>query len=92
VIGIPWLSGMTEPGPDGIVTVGGEDLGGHALCLFAIRMKVAGRAGPWFGALQTWGEGIGDGGVIWFHHKDLAQLLHGQGEAAIPYPETLAPL
>lgn len=84
VIGIPWRSGMTEPGPDGIVAVDGEDLGGHALCLFAIRMAVAGRAGPWFGALQTWGEGVGDHGVIWFHHKDLAGLLHGVGEAAIP--------
>jgi hypothetical protein len=84
VIGIPWLSGMTDTSPEGIVTVAGSDQGGHALCLFAIKMVVGGRPGPWFGALQTWGEGVGDHGVIWFHHKDLARLLHGLGEAAIP--------
>lgn len=87
VIGIPWLSQMAEPGPDGIVTVGGQSLGGHALCLFAIRMKVAGKAGPWFGALQTYGPEVGDGGVIWIHHKDLARLLRSRGEAAIPLME-----
>jgi hypothetical protein len=85
VIGIPWLSGMTTPSPDGIITVGGEDQGGHCLCLFALRMSLAGRAGPWFGALQTWGESVGDHGVIWFHHKDMARLLHAVGEAAIPH-------
>lgn len=89
VIGIPWLSGMNTPGPDGIVTVGGEDLGGHALCLHAIAMKVAGRAGPWFGALQSWGPGVGDDGVIWFHHQDLGRLLRSRGEAAIPVPEAV---
>jgi hypothetical protein len=87
IVGIPWLSQMAEPGPDGIVTVAGEPQGGHALCLHAIRMRVAGRAGPWFGALQTWGTKIGDGGVIWLHHKDLGRLLRGQGEAAIPLAE-----
>jgi len=89
VVGIPWLSKMADPGPDGIVTVAGDDQGGHALCLFALRMKVAGRAGPFFGALQTWGPDVGDHGVIWVHHRDLARLLHGRGEAAIPIPDTL---
>lgn len=85
VIGIPWLSGMTTPGPDGIITVAGDEQGGHCLCLFALRMSLAGRAGPWFGALQTWGEDVGDHGIIWFHHKDLARLLHSVGEAAVPH-------
>lgn len=88
IVGIPWLADMGSPGPDGIVTVGGADLGGHCLCLFGLRMKVGGKAGPWFGALQTWGESVGDHGVIWIHHKDLAQLLHSEGEAAIPQPTT----
>jgi hypothetical protein len=85
VIGIPWYSGMTTPGADGVVTVAGDDQGGHCLCLFSIRMTLAGRAGPWFGALQTWGEDVGDHGVIWFHHKDAARLLHSVGEAAVPH-------
>lgn len=88
VVGIPWLSGMSAPGPDGIVTVAGDPIGGHALCLFGIRMAINGKAGPWFGALQSWGEGVGDHGRVWFHHKDLAQLLHGTGEAAIPLPKS----
>lgn len=86
IIGVPWLTKMAEPGPDGLVTVAGESLGGHALCLFAMRMKVAGRAGPFFGALQTWGPEVGDGGIIWFHHSDLTRLLRSRGEAAIPLP------
>lgn len=85
VIGIPWFSGMTTPGADGVITVAGDDQGGHCLCLFAIRMTLAGRAGPWFGGLQTWGEAVGDHGVVWFHHKDMARLLHTVGEAAVPH-------
>lgn len=85
VIGIPWLSGMSDPGTDGVVTVAGDDLGGHCLCLFALRMAIGGKAGPWFGALQTWGESVGDHGVIWLHHRDLAGLLHSVGEAAVPH-------
>lgn len=84
VIGIPWLAGMETPGPDGIVTVSGDQLGGHALCVSALRMTVAGKAGPWFGALQSRGPDHGDAGVIWIHHKDMATLLHSRGEAAFP--------
>lgn len=91
VVGIPWLSEMAQPGPDGIVTVAGQPLGGHAICLHAIRMTVAGRAGPWFGGLQTWGEEVGDRGVVWFHHRDMGQLLRSRGEAAIPLAEGQTP-
>jgi hypothetical protein len=83
-IGIPWLAGMMTPDAHGIISVTGSQDGGHAIALHAIARSVAGRPGPWFGALQTYGEEVGDHGVVWLHHADLARLLAGVGEAAIP--------
>jgi hypothetical protein len=88
VIGIPWLSGMYDTGPGGVVEVKGDDTGaGHCLAVVKLRMKgPQGQPGPWFGWLNSWGRSYGDGGLGWVHHRDLAALLHGRGEAAIPGP------
>jgi hypothetical protein len=83
-VGIPWREGMAEPGPSGILSCTGGQVGGHAIALFALSRTVAGRPGPWFGGLQSYGEAVGDHGVVWFHHADLAALLAGVGEAAVP--------
>jgi hypothetical protein len=87
-IGIPWRAGMVTPGPDGVLDCTGEQVGGHAIALHALARTVAGKPGPWFGALQSYGEDTGDRGVVWFHHSDLAALLAGVGEAAIPLRAT----
>jgi len=85
VVGVPWLSGMFDTGPDAIVNVTGSNTGqGHALCLFATRTEVAGRPGPWFGWQNSQSADYGDDGVGWVHHRDLARLLAGVGEAAVP--------
>jgi len=86
VVGIPWDTALEEPDQHGIVRPGGTPAGGHALALVEFRMTVAGRPGPWFGAQQSRGPLEGRGGIVYLHHKDLARLLAGVGEAAIPVP------
>jgi hypothetical protein len=86
VVGVPWPSGMYDTGPGGLVQVGGDDRGeGHCLTVFSLRMTgPQGQPGPWFGWLNSWGKSYGADGVGWVHHRDLAGLLHGFGEAAVP--------
>jgi hypothetical protein len=83
-IGVPLTQGMVTPDADGIVTATGAQLGGHAMAVWALRRTVGGRPGPWFGLLQSYGDGVGHHGELWIHHADLAHLLAGVGEAAIP--------
>jgi hypothetical protein len=92
VIGIPWLSGMYETGPGGLVVVEGEEVGGHCLAVVGIRQKgPQGQPGPYFIWLNSWGPDYGAGGLGYVHHRDLAGLLHGRGEAAIPTATPLTP-
>jgi hypothetical protein len=92
VIGIPWLSGMYETGPGGLVVVEGDDVGGHCLAVVGIRQKgPQGQPGPYFIWLNSWGPDYGAGGLGYVHHRDLAGLLHGRGEAAIPTATPLTP-
>lgn len=86
IIGIPWLSGMSETGPGGLVIVQGEDQQvGHVLTVVGIRMTgPQDQPGPFFVWQNSWGDRYGDRGLGYIHHRDLAGLLHQQGEAAIP--------
>lgn len=87
-VGVPWLSGMFETEPDGRVVVTGSNTGqGHALAVFGIVDEVSGRPGPWFCWQNSQSADYGDParpGVGYVHHTDLARLLRGVGEAAIP--------
>ena len=46
-----------------------------------------GQTGPFFVWQNSWGSGYGVGGLGFIHHRDLARLLQGRGEAAIPTRE-----
>ena len=98
VIGVPWLSGMYETGPHGVVRVEGKPVGGHSLVVVgmvrqlgrnevAANDKRAARPGPWFVWQNSWGPSYGVGGLGFVHHADLAALLRSVGEAAIPVVE-----
>jgi hypothetical protein len=86
VVGVPWLSGMYETGPGGLVKVAGDNTGeGHCLAVVGLKLKgPQGQAGPYFVWLNSWGLSYGDRGLGYIHHRDLAGLLHGVGEAAVP--------
>jgi hypothetical protein len=89
VVGVPWLSGMWETGPGGLVVVTGADEGlGHCLAVNGIVLKgPQGQPGPFFRWQQSTGESYGVGGFGFIHHRDLAGLLRGRGEAATPMLE-----
>jgi hypothetical protein len=86
IVGVPWLSGMYDTGPGGLVQVQGADTGaGHCLVVVGMRLKgPQGQPGPFFRWQNSWGTGYGDAGFGWIYHRDLAALLHGVGEAAVP--------
>lgn len=91
VIGVPWLSGMHETGPDGVVLVTGSAGEGHSLCINGIVTSHAGRPGPWFRWQNSYGTDYGLDGFGFIHHKDLGRLLAGVGEASIPVVPAVAP-
>lgn len=94
VVGVPWSAGMYETGPGGLVEVTGDPVGGHALAVVGLRLKgPQGQSGPFFVWQNSWGTGYGDGGLGYVHHKLLAGLLAGQGEASVPMaaPQEPAP-
>jgi hypothetical protein len=93
VVGVPWLSGMYETGPGGLVKVEGDDIGiGHCLAVVGVLLRgPQGQAGPWFVWQNSWGADYGDGGLGYVHHRDLARLLHGVGEAALTTLEVQRP-
>lgn len=88
VIGIPWSEDLEAPDAAGVIRPGGRPAGGHALAVIGLRLQLPGGhgAGPWFVLQQSRGPAEGVGGLVHVHHADLAQLLAGVGEAAVPLP------
>jgi hypothetical protein len=84
VIGIPWFTGMETPDAGGVIRPTGQPAGGHCMALVGLVTSRAG--GPYFVAQQSRGPKVGDHGLVLIQHKDLARLLAGIGEAAIPVP------
>ncbi len=86
-VGVPWSEALENPDAVGIAAPGGADLGGHALAVVGLRMAHAGRPGPWFELQQSRGPSEGRNGRIFLHHRHLAQLLAGIGEAGVAVRE-----
>ena len=90
VVGVPWSAELETPDAHGIIRPGGADRGGHAVAVVGLRIQVGGRPGPWFELQQSRGTAEGVGGRVFIHHRQLAQLLAGIGEAGVPLPRDLA--
>lgn len=89
VIGIPWLSGMYETGPGGIVKVTGAEVGGHSLLLTGWAPAFQ-RSGEVFRWRNSWGKAYGRNGNGYIKALDLRKLLEQNGEAAVPTGRRLA--
>jgi hypothetical protein len=84
VVGIPWDTRLEDPDDSHVITPGGQPAGGHAVAVVGLVVSKPG--GPWFVLQQSRGPELGDGGKVLIHHKHLAGLLAGRGEAAFPIP------
>lgn len=79
VLGTNWYDSMFDPGPSGLLTVGGRVAGGHAILLTGVnvRHRLVRLHNSWG---PTWGAG-GDAFLSW---DDLGRLLREDGEVCIP--------
>lgn len=85
VVGVPWGPSLEAPDAAGVIAPTSLDGSGHALAVVGLRRQLRdGRPGPWFILQQSRGTAEGDGGLVYLHHADLARMLAGVGEAAVP--------
>lgn len=84
VVGVEWLSDMyTAPG--GIVTVGGQVVGGHCLLLTGYTPRHRGLDGPAYRWRNSWSATYGRNGSAYIAAADLNRILfQAGGEAAVP--------
>jgi hypothetical protein len=86
VIGVPWLSGMYETGPEGVVKVVGDHVGGHAITItgYDPSMQINGKAEEVFRWRNSWGNEYGIDGSGYIKYNDLQYLLSQSAEACVP--------
>lgn len=90
ILGIPWLSGMYDTGPGGLVQVTGSEVGGHAIMAMGYLPDYQGH-GEVIAWQNSWGPGYGLRGIGYIRLPDLAALLAQQGEACVPTDTPLGP-
>jgi hypothetical protein len=90
VLGIPWPMSWFDAPADGLLTLDGADVGDLGHCLAAVGIVLSGpgeRPGPYVVLQNSYAPSWGAGGFGFVHHRDLARLLRGGGEAAFPTRE-----
>lgn len=84
VLGVNWHSGMYSA-PDGVLTISGGIVGGHALIACGYRVDDLRLGGEHGIVLQnSWGPGWGVNGLAVIRVSDVARLLADGGEACVP--------
>jgi hypothetical protein len=89
VFGIPWLDGMFQPRPSGLLEVTGDVAGGHAITATGYTPRAQGDFARQEGRIEvirfrnSWGR-WGRNGDCFMLLDDVARLL-ADGEAAAPY-------
>lgn len=90
VIGIPWLDGMYDTRPSGLVDVTGNVVGGHCILVTGYHPGMRINGEPYstrhrvFRWRNSWGPGYGVKGSGFIRYEDLRDLLKERGEACIP--------
>lgn len=89
VLGINWYDGMYDTRNSGLVTISGDVVGGHAICLTGYDnsrvLTGESQAYELYRWRNTWGLDYGDGGSGWIKARDLQRLVFDEGgEACVP--------
>jgi hypothetical protein len=86
VIGIPWYQKMYSTTEEGLVVIGGRNVGGHCITVtgYDPAYFIEGRAQEVFRWRNSWGASYGLGGSGYIKYEDLDRLLQDRGEACIP--------
>lgn len=78
IIGIPWLEGMFDPTPEGLLEPTGDVVGGHEIALIGLDV-----AAETVTALNSWGPGWGSNGTARMRWEVLGGLLAAGGDATM---------
>lgn len=88
VVGVPWYYEMYVTKPSGLVTLGGDLVGGHCLTIFGYHpgQSIAGETGEFkvFKWQNSWDVTYGRDGWGYIRYEDLRDLLSQWGEACVP--------
>ncbi len=76
VVGTNWYDRMSRPLPNGLIRIGGRQVGGHAYLVHGYSS-----GSRLFRCVNSWGSGWGQGGGFWVTFDDMARLLAEDGEA-----------
>lgn len=81
IVGTYWYSGLSNPSPDGRISVSGSRVGGHAYLICGV--DITGHDNWLDGDVRvrnSWGTGWGDNGEATMSIRDLGRLLDEDGE------------
>ena len=79
VLGTNWYAGMMTPGKDGLLSVKGRSVGGHAYLLLGYDDSKS------MALIQnSWGPKWGVNGRAWLSYENLDRLIQEDGEACAP--------
>lgn len=86
VLGIPWYESMYNTTRDGLVTIAGPQVGGHAILItgYSPVKTIGGVTLEVFRWRNSWGESYGVSGSGYITVKDLRRLMGEGGEACVP--------
>lgn len=83
VLGIPWFAGMYSTAADGLVRLGGSQVGGHCILVTGWATDYAGH-GPGFWWVNSWGRSYGINGAAFVPEATMSKLIADVGECAVP--------
>jgi hypothetical protein len=84
IIGVNWYEGMRDPNVKGFLEPTGGLLGGHCCLVFSVGLNSQS-----YRIWNSWGKDWGIGGTARISFTAMDQLLHEEGEAAIPTVRSL---
>lgn len=86
VLGVNWYDAMFYPNADGLLTVGGNVAGGHAIVANGCNTKTR-----LIRLSNSWGRSWGKDGYCYLTFDDLARLLEEYGEACLALELAVSP-